>query len=484
MTSKPDYNLENLLDSDYGSLLHNDQEQLDNGNQHKYWHIFKRYWLYSSIVFIATTFTITIIPFFKNSIYEAEGTILIKNDSVAPAVTEIGREASEVKPLTRDSLPLDTEAAKITSLPVVQNTIQKLDIRNSSGHYLSTQEFLSSLSVESIKGSDLLRISFQGTSPQVTANVVNNIMSNYLSHSNYLIQSETIKSRKFIERQLPDAKSEVIQIEEKLQRFKEANQLFDPKKEEELTIDNIVSLQKQISQARVQSIRAKTRSSEILRQLGLTSSDSAFLKTLSQSPGVQEILKDLNRVEAKLAIARTQVTPFHPLVKELEEQALTLKNILSDQVNLTLGPLNKRRVNVRVSELQKNLTDQLIDLESEYLASSNQVTTLLRIQSKFRERAQVLPKLDRQMRTLERELKIADSIYSNLLLKFQNLRVAEEQNTVNARIISPAITPEVPIAPVKSLYLLTGIFLGGIFAVLTIIIFEKLSRFPSGHKLG
>ena len=474
MTSKP--KLDEFLNRRYDGSISNKNEQANFDNR-KTWKLLRRYWLNVSVIFFSTTFIITVIPFFKDSIYEAEGTILIKNESVAPAVTEIGRETSEVEPLTRNTVPLDTEAAKIRSLPVVQRTIQQLDLRGPAGQYLRPKEFLNSLSVESIKGSDILSITFQGTSPEMTAKVVNTIMSNYLDHSNYVIQSETIKSRQFIEKKLPEAKSKVIFLEEKLQNFKEANNLFDPKKEEEVTIENIVSLQKQIAQAKVQMASAKTRSSELLRQLGLKDSESALLTNLSQTPEVQEVLKDLNRTEAKLAIARTRVTSFHPLINELEEQTKTLKSTLSRQVNLALGPLNGKILNLRVSELQKDLTEQLIELESVYLASSQQVKTLSNIQINYRQRAQMLPRLDRQMRTIQRDLKIADSIYTSLLLKLQNLQVAEEQNTVNAHIISQALAPEDPIAPVKSLYLLSGIFLGGIFSGLTICFYEIRGRF-------
>lgn len=77
---------------------------------------------------------------------------------------------------------------------------------------------------------------------------------------------------------------------------------------------------------------------------------------------------------------------------------------------------------------------------------------------------------------LERQLQISQSTYLLLLQKLQEIRIAENQNVGNARIIAAAIVSDRPVAPRPVLYIVTGTLLGGTLAVITALILEKIDK--------
>ena len=63
-----------------------------------------------------------------------------------------------------------------------------------------------------------------------------------------------------------------------------------------------------------------------------------------------------------------------------------------------------------------------------------------------------------------------------MLQKLEEIRIAENQNVGNARVIAAAIVPEEPIAPRKALYLVTGVLLGGLLAFGTALVLEATDK--------
>lgn len=92
----------------------------------------------------------------------------------------------------------------------------------------------------------------------------------------------------------------------------------------------------------------------------------------------------------------------------------------------------------------------------------------------YKKRANSVPQLEWQQRQLEREISASESSYQNLLARYQELQVAENLQVSNARIITPAIIPGVPIRSRQYINLLQGLVGGLILGAATAFVLEKL----------
>jgi len=427
----------------------------------KYWLIIKRRWMPAIGVFTTAFLTFLLaLSFLKKPTYLAEVKLKFQRINATSTLTGLGTEVSNLEPLVQDqkTSPLNTEAEVIRSIPIARKTINRLNLKSQKGTLLKTKDFLKRLLVKDVKGTDILQISYKDTNPQASAQIVNTLVEIYLEQNISSLRSEASAARKFIEKQLPNAELIVRQAEAELARFKENYKVVALQEEATKAVEVIADLQKQISTAQSQVADNKAQSQEIRKQLGMNSQQSVIMTSLSQTSGVQDILKEIQQLESQLAARRTVLQDTHPQIIDLEDKLKSLNGLLQQRITIVAGTtkpqLNK---NIQLGNLQQQLSAKLVDLESTSLGLASQAAALSNLQADYKRRLNNLPRLEQQQRQLERKVQAAQSTYSLLLQKLQESRIAENQNVGNASIISEAEVPQEPSSSRMISYLGVGI---------------------------
>jgi capsular exopolysaccharide synthesis family protein len=442
----------------------------------QYWLILKRRWLPSLAVFVSVFALVGLAASLKQSVYSAQGKLLLKRVSSTPSLTGLGREIGQIEPLYDRSSPLNTETEIILSAPIAQKTIAKLNLKDEKGAPLKPEQFLEQLKVNKVEESDILTVSYRDTNPEKAAAVVNTLIAVYLEHSRLVNRAEAIAAREFIEEQLPKAEATVKQADVALRRFKEDNQVVALQEEAKEALTTISDLQQQIAGMRGQIVNAKTQFDVLQTQLGMDSQQAA-LTSLSQSPALQKLNQELQQLESQLALEQTRFTEANPAIVSLESEVAALKALRQARIKEVLGTHTQElKGHFQMGDLQQKLTAELLKLEATRLGLSNQVADLSNVLADYKKRANVLPRLEQQQRQLERKLEASQSTYSLLLQKFQEIRVAENQNIGNARIVSSALVPEKPVAPRKAIYLAAGVLLSSLLSLITALLLEAKDR--------
>ncbi|BAZ25049.1 lipopolysaccharide biosynthesis protein [Kalymmatonema gypsitolerans NIES-4073] len=443
----------------------------------KYWLILQRRWVPALGIFFTVFFISLFAASLKKPSYVAEGKLLFQRINTTSSLTGVGTEIGKLEPVVQDkSNPLNTEAEVLLSIPVLENTIDRLKLKDSKGAPLKPKEFLKGLTVNDIQKTDVLKVSYKDTNPESSAQVVNTLMAVYLENNVSSNRAQAVAARKFIEKQVPQAELVVRQAEAELARFKEKNKVIALQEEANKAIEVIGELQKQISADQSQIADVKAQSQAIRAQLSMNSQQAVAMTSLSQSAGVQDILKEVQQLESQLAARRSILQDTHPEIISLESKLEALKGILQQRVGKVVGPRQPEvNNNLQVGELQQQLTAELVRLESSRLGLTSKVTALSNLQAAYRQRLNTLPRLEEQQRQLERKVQAAQSTYSLLLQKLQESRIAENQNLGNARIISKAQVPEEPISSPTVSYLSAGL-LGILASLATIYLLEARDK--------
>ncbi len=376
-----------------------------------------------------------------------------------------------------NSNPLDTEAEVIQSYPLIKETITKLDLKNEEGETLSHETVLAKLQVNSIRGTDILQLSYKSTNPQEAANVINSLMKDYLNNNVENNTAEVRAAREFLQKEVPQVEARVIQAEAALRQFKEQNGVVALEEEAKLGVGSLNSLSENITQAQANLVEAMTRSEALQNQLKLQTQQAVALSSLSQSPGVQQVLTEFQKTQDELAVARTKLTDKHPTVINLSQKLQALRNQLEGRVGQIVGNgVSVREPDLQIGELKQSLTAELVRSEVERLAATNRVGLLRKAFISNQARLRILPKLEQQQRQLQRRLQVAQSTYEQLLKQLQEAQVVEKQNVGNAKVISSALVPNKPISPKVALNLALGGFLGILLGVGTALILEAMDK--------
>lgn len=446
-------------------------------NWQEYLRVLRRRWLPASIVFATTVGAIAFLTSTGKPVYEAEGKLLLKRVSSASSLTGVGEKIGELGALDQKTTPLDTEAEIVISPAIVEKTIGELNLRGDEGEPLKITEFLKKISVDKVKSADILTISYQDLDPDKAAAVVNSMMSAYVDNNILSNRQEAASAREFVQQELPKAEAKLRQIETELRQFKEKNQIFNLEDDAKSTAGLVDDLQKQLTKAQADLADVNIRIQAIQSQINLNPDRAINQLSLSQSPAVQSLLRDLEAVEADLAIQRTRFTEDNPVVSALKGKRDSLKQLLQKQIgNTTDLRAFTGGASGQFGEVKQQLARDLITLQTTKLGLVNQIATLSRIQTGYQERLKILPTLEQRKRELESRLQAEQSTYSTLLQKYQEIRLAENQNIGNARIISAATPPDKPIDSRRSLYLVTGGVLGGILALSLALVLEALDK--------
>jgi succinoglycan biosynthesis transport protein ExoP len=446
-------------------------------NFQQYWLILKRRWLVTSVV-ISSVFGVTaLVTFSQKPVYESDGKLLFNKQSGVSSLTSLTAKVGELGGLTNLSNPVDTEAEVIRSYPIINKTITSLNLKDKKGKPLTMEGFLKILKLKTIRGTDVMQLSYRSTDQEEAAAVVNTVMKYYLDSNVRTNRSEARAAREFLSKQIPEVEKRVTQAEMAVRRFKEKNRVIALEVEAKVGVEGLKDLVEAITNAQAELAAANTRSVALQNEIKLNTQQAVELSTLSQSPGVQQVLTEYQKVQDELAVARTRYTDDNPAIVNLVLKEAALKTQLEGRVAQTIGNSESQpEQNLQIGALKQALSENLVKAEVERLALANQVAELRKAFIINKTRLESLPRLEQQQLQLQRQLQVARITYEQLLKQLQEVEVVENQNVGNARVISEGLVPEKPVSPVIPLNLALGGFLGILLGAGTALILEALDN--------
>jgi capsular exopolysaccharide synthesis family protein len=426
------------------------QESIDLNLSH-YLLAVKRHWIPAVSIFAATTALGIVAASMVKSSYQAEGRLLFKNSSFKVVGSNLvpttgdGGESGELKSLVSTQNPLSTQMEVITSRPLLQKTIEQLQLKNKSGKLLEPSELQAGLTSKIVGGADILQINYKNKDPKDVANIVNTLMSVYLENDIQVSRAEAETTQQFMEKQLPKIQAAVADAEVGLSKFKQKHGIVDLNEESKSAVAVLGTLDNNLNAVSSELEQANAQSKELQKKIALNSQEALVVSAIGQSPGIQGILTQLQDVDRQLAVESSRFSDNNPLVLALKEKKSKLKGLLEQQIRTTIG--NRAQVPqglLKIGELKQSLIADLLRAEVQQTGLAKKLASLQNSRTAYEKRASVIPQLSQTQHFLERQLEVSQATQQSLLKKIQELQLAKNRNTSNARVISSAIAPAKP----------------------------------------
>ncbi len=450
---------------------HSDDLDLQN-----YWLVLKRRWLIASGIFLTSVALSGFVISLQRPTYEAKGKLLFQANRTN-SLTGVDEKFRDLESIRREANPLSTQAVILQSRPILQAVVEKLNLRDRTGKIIEPESLI--IKVEPIVGTDVLDVVYMSENGKEAAAIVNQLMRSYVDNNIRNNRSEALAARKFIEAQLPRAKGELDKTAEELRRFKEQNQIINLEEESNETVKTIGELDKQLNETKGQLAEAISQQAELRSQVKIKSDRAVDIASLSLIPGVQEVLGELQKVQSKLATEQSRYTSTHPSIANLKEQEKTLTNLLQQRVSQSVRSKNVKIApnSLQLGALKEQLLGESVRLQAQRLGFENKVQTLANLHQQYKQRANVLPNLEKKQGDLERRLTVAQESYKQLLTRLQEVRVAENQNVGSARIVQDAAVSNQPVRSKLTMYLAAGgVFLGLMFGIAAAFLIDIIDR--------
>ncbi|WP_019509279.1 polysaccharide biosynthesis tyrosine autokinase [Pleurocapsa sp. PCC 7319] len=441
------------------------EEYIDFG---RYWQVLRRRWIPATATFAGILALSLVAALASEDVYQAEAQLLIKPDRTSKLIgLENGSE--EIKGLTQDKDPVETEAKILQSRSTVVKLIRELGLKDDDGEPLTYKDVAKHLNAEPIIGTDLLQITFSDPDPEVAVSFVKRALELYSEGNTLYSRSETVAARNFISKQLPKAEATVKEAEANLRQFKNRNRTANLVEETTTTIDSIATVANQIDQTEAELKAVNARYSKLTSQLGMTWQEASAVSSLSQSLGVQRVFSQLQDVNVAIAQKRGYLSDNAPQIVRLKQEQADLTALLEEQIANTLGERGRNLANkvniLSLGELERSQLADFADLGLRKEGLEEKLASLKNTYAAYQEKSDNLPQLQEQQRELQRQVDAAQSTYETLLGKLREAEIAEQRNVGKVRIVSDAAIAEDPVNPDGKVIVAAGAMMGALFGM-------------------
>ena len=304
---------------------------------------------------------------------------------------------------------------------------------------------IANLTVAPVQNSQIIKLSYDSTDPQLAADIANSIAANYIELNLERRVNAASFAKDFLSKQLADVKSRLEESQVKLNNYAKEKGLYKTNDENSpsLTAQKITQLNIALSDAETKRIEAQTK----YEQGQSTSGSAKVLDNLT----VQALKRNLVDLETKYQEQLQIYKPSYPLMVQLRRQIQKLTDEVARETNVI-----------------KQTVEQ--SLKTDYLAARENESKLfeeLQLQKKY-----LIEVRDKDIgyKTLLREVDTNSSSYDGLLTRLKEVSVAGGVESNNISILDPAIVPFAKHKPkIKlnlALGLVLGIFLGTVVAFL------------------
>jgi len=356
---------------------------------------------------------------------------------------------------------VETQAALIKGFPVTSLAAKRLglipetatpqEIQASPKYMRAAGGIQDQVTVKIGEGTSLIEISATSHDPHEAMRVAN-ALADAFRDDNFATRSRQVREAKeFIERQLEEVGGRLRETELELKTFKQSHRILLFPDETKESLRRLTSLESE--QALVRTAIGDAEEEVRLLQAGRPPAGAAG-RLVAGGPSLDGTGTDssLARYYATLADLQVQretllvtLLPTHPQVRQLDAQIATIRRNLRDALASRVQALRTRA------------------------ADLDQSVAALR-----REQA-AIPEAEIQLARMEREVKVAERLFSVLKEKHQEVLIREKEQVGEISLVRPAMLALVPINPPQALpKAAAGLVIGLVLGLVLAFIVEAL----------
>jgi polysaccharide biosynthesis transport protein len=297
------------------------------------------------------------------------------------------------------------------------------------------REFEDRLSVDPVRRSRLVQVSFESQDPEVAAKAVNFLASNYVQENLESRWDDAQKASEWLSQQLGSFKAKLQKSEDDLQHYAQVNGLLFLETEkgdtENIIDERLRQLQDELTKA--QADRYTKESLDRLAEAG----DYSSLPGVVDNKLMQDLtvrLADLEREQAALA---PSFNSDYPKMKQSQSQIDDVQKILNQE--------------------RERAAQGIVD---GYLAAVRREALVREAFEHQQKQANLVAARAVQYNILKREVDTNKQLYESLLQRLKEAGVSAGINASNIRIVDAAVPPTRPVSPRPVLNLGLALLLG------------------------
>jgi capsular exopolysaccharide synthesis family protein len=309
----------------------------------------------------------------------------------------------------------------------------------------------SELKVQLVPKTDIIRISYSSLSANLSAEIVNRVVADYIQRSYETRYLSTQRVSQWLSGQLDDLKRQVESSQEQMLDLQRKLGMlgFDPTKNQNTT--TLEDLSVAVAQARINRILAESRYREMTTMDPNSIEDSLDAAHGATQPALTQLRTSIATAKATLADLQATLGPNHPQVKAQKAQLDALQREQDSEQNRLLAQAKENFVIAKASEdrIASSLDAQKAEA---YKMRDDLVEYTLR----------------------QREFESNRTLYEGLLQRLRTAGVEAGLESLEIDIVDPAVPAAAPTLKPKTTIVITAFIVGATLGVLLVFLLESL----------
>ncbi|MBP0016328.1 MAG: polysaccharide biosynthesis tyrosine autokinase [Cyanobacteria bacterium SBLK] len=382
-------------------------------------------------------------------------------------------------------LDYETQIEVLRSPKVIEPIVEKIRDRYPNLDY---HGIMGGLSIGRVDYTKILEISFQDSDPEKIKFILDTLSAGFIEYSQIEQKTGKQKGLEFVQRQLPLLETQVNDLQQQVQKFRQQHNLLDPEVQGQRVADRLGQIRVSQQETSAELKASASLEQKLKSQLDIELERAIVATSLSEAPRYQSLLNQLQEIETELAIESTRFTPNSPQIQVLRDRRNKILPLIRQEAIAVLGEKGKQEnlasLNTSPNSIRLKLTQELIEATNQKQVLAVREAALTLAENETRGEMQKFALLSRQYTDLQRELEVATEALKRFLSVKEDLEIESAQRTLSWEEIDAAELPVYPIAPNVSRGLMLGIFAGLLAGSGAALIAEKLDvRFHSPEDL-
>ena len=435
-----------------------------------YWFTIVKHLRLIATIFISIVLLTTLVVFIRTPEYSAETTLMIEHST--PQVLNMRQVLGEVVTGSYDDDYYKSQYALLQNETLAAQVIKELGLANvryfsdrkswsrnfksSSRANESTllgikstviERYLKRLTVTPLRGTNLVKVSFSTPDPELSARIVNAHAQAYIDQGLNLHRAVNEEAQHFLEGKLGELKTRVEKSEAALNAFGRANEIISLTDKENIVIERLDELNKDLTAAEADRISLEAQE-QLIQQRAYDS-----LPAVIDNDMIQKFKEQLVRLEGEYARRADEYKPGYRALDEVgAEVAKTRSGIESEIKKVVAG------------------------LESKYIASVNKEAKLRAAMEE--QKAVALRQKDASVtyNILAREANTNRQLYDAVFQRMKETGVAAQVGTSNIFVIVKGAPPIRPSSPLRGLDILISALLALVGGIGLAFLLESLNN--------
>jgi polysaccharide biosynthesis transport protein len=306
------------------------------------------------------------------------------------------------------------------------------------------KEFKKNLSVSSVSGTRLIRVSYLDSNPKRAADTVNQLVSNFVEYNFRVRYDATNKATDWLGRQLVELKSQVEQTQNHAAELQRQSGIFGEDEHHNIVLTRLEQLNNELTSAEAdrvlkENVYRLARSGDPEVVANLLGSQTGGSSGANPAMLLNSLRQQEATVAAQYADAAAKYGPAYPRLIQLKDQLNAVRGLLSAEI---------------AKVVQRAKSDYELSVSRE--ASARDAFT--------RQKALAAEMNDKASNYLiaKQEADSSRRLYQHLLEEVKEAGVVAGLHSSNLHVVDRAAVPLFPAKPKVPLYLAAGT-VGGLF---------------------